>query len=344
MAYISFLDLLGTKNLMESDTDEYAKTVAEFNAILENVCGNGSWIYAFSDCAYLENETLEKLLDTLDYLRDALMEKGRFFTAAVTQGALEASVLGSNFESKVKGFAFGAASISRVYVLQSSMKGIGIQIDRALYDGLAKEKSKLIDRITCNYCIPVITDKPDAMVPVEMFYDLLLCPSQIVNQNEATINGYFSYIIEQYIKSNIRSQRYGRYYLSPMINLLNSFTFKQSDFDVFKDGSIQCNYEIINAFLNGEDRRLRYLFKNANGFDYILLILLNKLYDDFQGIPNKITYCIIKIMVRRYNLEKYILNKTLIPKNLHMNRNLNLILDDYYRVILERDRHESCFV
>ena len=58
------------------------------------------------------------------------MVLGRFLTAAVSEGSLEASVLNPEDNGEVHGFSFSAGGISKVYVMQSSMKGIGIQIDK----------------------------------------------------------------------------------------------------------------------------------------------------------------------------------------------------------------------
>ncbi len=332
MAYIAFMDLLGTKNLMLDDTEEYGRNVRDFNRILRTRGGRNSRIYAFSDCAYLENENLMALLDTMDQIRDGLMVLGRFFTAAVSEGSLEAAVLNPEDNGEVHGFSFSAGGISKVYVMQSSMKGIGIQIDRDIYKKLRRENTELSRRIVCNYYISNLEQLPAAPPKLEAFYDLLMLPSDAVESN-MTINLYFSYIIGNYMRANIRSPRYGRYYLSPVINLLNAFTFTEDDFELSCDGSITCKYDAVNYFFS-DDKKIGYLLKQAIGFEYIPLVLLNRIIDDFGGKTNQIIFHIIKNMMENPIINSYISNTSKIPENLCSKKNNMLIQEGYYKVLV----------
>ena len=91
-------------------------------------------IYAFSDCAYLEASTLSQIVSTLYTLRAELLMQQRFFVAAVACGTLNASVVD---KKNLYCQNFSGADISRVYVAQNVLKGIGISIDSTI---ISKQK------------------------------------------------------------------------------------------------------------------------------------------------------------------------------------------------------------
>ena len=95
MGYITFLDLLGTKDFC--GTPEIYNTnisifYKEVQTISYRLKGTGK-IGIFSDCLYAESEDLKPILDFLISLRKRLCAQKLFFNAALTKGEIGIVIL-----------------------------------------------------------------------------------------------------------------------------------------------------------------------------------------------------------------------------------------------------------
>ena len=205
MGYIAYLDLLGTKDLSTHDADAYRDSIKVFSECLERSLADGCEAYAFSDCAYLESKSLTQIISTLDILRSELLMQQRFLTAAVTSGTLGASVLN---KGALHCQNFSGAAISRVYVAQSSLKGIGILIDPALINMRNPAQNKF-PKVNCFWIHNFYVSNINKLSELTPFYDLQ------INPDENQLSAYLDYTLREYRKANIKSKRYGRYYISP---------------------------------------------------------------------------------------------------------------------------------
>ena len=207
MSYIAFLDLLGTKNLSTDDATSYSKSISIFTNCLQRSLVEGCEAYAFSDCAYLEASTLSQIVSTLYTLRAELLMQQRFFVAAVACGTLNASVVD---KKNLYCQNFSGADISRVYVAQNVLKGIGISIDSTIISK-QKRKGHKIPRTDCFWIKSFFVADIDKISEITTFFDLQ------ISQDENDLTAYLDYTLREYRKANIKSKRYGRYYISLLI-------------------------------------------------------------------------------------------------------------------------------
>ena len=214
MSYIAFLDLLGTKNLSTDDATSYSKSISIFTNCLQRSLVEGCEAYAFSDCAYLEASTLSQIVSTLYTLRAELLMQQRFFVAAVACGTLNASVVD---KKNLYCQNFSGADISRVYVAQNVLKGIGISIDSTIISK-QKRKGHKIPRTDCFWIKSFFVADIDKISEITTFFDLQ------ISQDENDLTAYLDYTLREYRKANIKSKRYGRYYISLLIYILSAAT------------------------------------------------------------------------------------------------------------------------
>jgi len=153
--FICYLDLLGIKELARYDKKGYNSAMFTFReqlffhaAVFNNPENSiNSHIYFFSDCAFIESDSLVTILNYLRSLRKQLnSSKNHFFTAAVTSGELKA-VSFNGQKSIIKkdpnlyylddranflsGTIFNSDDVSKVFIIQNSFKGIGVFIDNS---------------------------------------------------------------------------------------------------------------------------------------------------------------------------------------------------------------------
>lgn len=332
--YIAYLDLLGTKAISEQDSNAYSKSVFTFCQMLNESLKPNCYAYAFSDCAYLESTDLRALLKTLDEFRDKMLAEDRFFTAAVAQGELGVQEMGG-VESNLRGYLFQGATISKAYLGQTSLKGIGISIDQALLSA-QKQKECSINQTTslggCKIVRNFFISDINTPYKCQFFYDIVMEDGF----SSETLPQYFDYILRAYFLSNIKSPRYGRYYISPLINILSTISLDDNSLAiVVRDGKAcleMAPYPLQRLF--GENGNVDYLCKHAPGFINIYLFLLDKLYHD-RGKRDTITAHFLRKILGLNLINDILADFSRIPRQLLSEDSLHLLLQDYYRVISE---------
>ena len=92
--YIAYLDVLGTKNSSENeDFDEYIKLIICFqNSLVRSsyLLDDKGKIYFFSDCAYIESQSINSLISMLGSIRQNLFDDDIFIRGALIKGKLGA--------------------------------------------------------------------------------------------------------------------------------------------------------------------------------------------------------------------------------------------------------------
>ena len=70
MGYISFIDILGTKNAAKN-AEKYMRYIGDFSCAISQALQihTGIFAYIYSDCAYLESSLLDTLINALDQIR-----------------------------------------------------------------------------------------------------------------------------------------------------------------------------------------------------------------------------------------------------------------------------------
>lgn len=139
--FSSFLDLVGMRYYSQHLPERYKRALEVLHtSIAEEVhqLGHTGSVYLFSDCAYLESRTFDRLVNFLESLRWTLALDGFYFKAAVAACPLEEVSARSRLEGLlqataeanldgVQGHSFGA-SVVELYAAQEALKGIGISI------------------------------------------------------------------------------------------------------------------------------------------------------------------------------------------------------------------------
>lgn len=321
MSYIAYLDLLGTKDLSTHDADAYRDSIDDFSNCLRQCLSDGCKAYAFSDCAYLESQSLAQIISTLYILRADLLMKQRFMTAAVTSGTLGASVSSPNDSLYCQNFS--GAEISRVYVAQSSLKGIGISIDPALINlrNPTQHTFPQTDRSWIHNFYVADLNKLSELTP---FYDLQISPK------EGELSAYLDHTLREYRKANIKSKRYGRYYISLLINILSAASLRQPISDEPFSSPLLCR--IYNVC-----RHDAYFSENAPGFSYIFLYLLDRLYAENER--SDFTKDFLEKILSLNIVNPYISNFSKIPTGLMSQYALDQLAEDYYLIISADDTY-----
>lgn len=207
MSYIAFLDMIGTRASALISSEEYTDAINDFNNSLKQVGALCQCtIYGYSDNAYAEIEKLEDLVDFFRLLRDNLMNKHRYFTAAVDCGSLKAEriALGNKMSFSMK---FTAPTTVDIYMKQCQFSGIGISLSRSVVDDL---EQKGMHNAFCKsvYQQYPVTDNDAGIVPI---FDLSYGP---------VIYEKLEYIIADYLMTAATNERAGRYYITPAVSMI----------------------------------------------------------------------------------------------------------------------------
>lgn len=209
MPYIAFIDMLGTRASALISSEEYTGAINDFNNSLEQVgflyqCT----IYGYSDNAYVEIKNLTDMIKFFRILRDNLMNKHRYFTAAVDSGSLNADrvTLG-----KDKGFSmkFTAPATVDIYMKQCHFSGIGISLSKGVIEDLQQNNLQTAFCQTIFQQYP-ITDNEARIVPIfDLSYDPVILEK-------------LEYIIADYLMTAATNERAGRYYITPIISMIKN--------------------------------------------------------------------------------------------------------------------------
>jgi hypothetical protein len=204
MAYISYLDLVGTKQLAKSNPEKAKEALILFSQMLENLANKYSDIVvaAFSDSAYCNSTDLDIFIQFFSELRISLFQSELYFTASLVQGDV-----GELFKCKNKyyGLVLTSPDIVNAYSVQNSLKGIGISVDRTL---ISQNKSSFINSyyFANEQCITAVP----------------FCDIKYVGSKDVLLS-LLKNLIWMFIKVGFMSLRAQRYYISPIYSVLESF-------------------------------------------------------------------------------------------------------------------------
>lgn len=253
MSYIAFFDMVGTRASALISSEEYTNAINDFNNSLKQIGSLCSCtIYGYSDNAYAEIEELTDLVDFFRLLRDNLMNKHRYFTAAVDCGSLKAEKisLGNRNSFSMK---FTAPTTTDIYMRQCHFSGIGIMLSRNVVEDLRQ------NGMDTAFCESVYQQYPATKNDTEMvsIYDLSYSP---------VILEKLEYIIADYLMTAATSERAGRYYITPAISMI-----KCLDKSVFQD-SLEKLIDLLS--FNVIPEGFRYLPHNEKYSQYFMFALI----------------------------------------------------------------------
>lgn len=214
MGYITYFDLLGTKGFRDGE-HEYEENINTFYseirkyAMLLNGVGE---IGLFSDSVYVFSRDLERLLNFLKFLREALCANGLFFNAVVSCGELCAvDPKEININVPVYGVGFMDKSIIDLYLEQTKFKGIGIKINKSLLE----EINKIQD---IKYTKSFYYSSSQELV---IYDDIAYNVENVSYQNQ--MKEILVAVVKSALKAYSMSVNHGKYYTSVFATLLGSY-------------------------------------------------------------------------------------------------------------------------
>jgi hypothetical protein len=262
---IAFVDLLGTSELSRVDKDAFFTSLTTFKEVICNYTSEldeRGELYFFSDCAYVQSSSLDSMVRYLRCVRQTLSEQGLYLKGAVSEGSLNASEPAhqnrKGNERIIKGSSFGP-DVVNVYGLQDGLRGIGIRIDNSVSD---RFKKKGYGIISCHLPQP-------GSRHAEYFYDLKFSPDEL---DENILRTF----VKNFFKTNTKSRRFGRYYISFLVTWINSADFSEAGRNDNADQPEEIPL-ICHLLLNG---MLEKNFSDLSGMEFIYYAMLEKAYNE----------------------------------------------------------------
>lgn len=207
MPYIAFVDMIGTRSAAMISNEEYTDAINDFNNSIKQVSSFCQCkVYGYSDNAYIQIETLSDMIMFFRILRDTLMNKHRYFTAAVDRGSLDAERVSM---PNAKGFSmkFTAPSTVDIYMQQCVFSGIGISLSQKVVEDLQSQGMQI------DFCQSVFQKSPinNSGIETAPFYDL---------SYNSVILEKLQYIVSDYLITAAINERASRYYITPVVSMI----------------------------------------------------------------------------------------------------------------------------
>ena len=268
MGYITFLDLLGTKDFCGAP-EIYNTNISIFykeaQANSYRLKGVGK-IGTFSHCLYAESKELRPMLDFLVSLRKSLCAQKLFFNAALTKGEIGIVNPTCSRDENFFGVAFERSDIASLYMKQNQFKGIGIWVDKELYSEINAIKSY---RLVRSVFLPDVNAKR-----FQVYYDIAFeLKNKVYDKYEvAVVKRVFNECLLAYTKS----RRYGRYYLSIIATLINSYKDNKLSWNLLKSEFDQCPliYSIVMRLAEDNGK----IYPIIQGLDMLCLLIVDNVF------------------------------------------------------------------
>ncbi|MFZ1703563.1 MAG: hypothetical protein WAT79_04405 [Saprospiraceae bacterium] len=347
MEYISFIDILGTKNSSESENHQkYIDIVINFQSSLiecSSILKNDGRLHFFSDCAFIETESIFIMIKFLKKLREELLLNKLFIRGSVVKGQLYAingeestEFIKNNYGSEIlsrfmtlqpiikkndtviNGTFFFSPHISKAAKIESEIKAASIYIDDQVFEDQDVKDILKNEVVTSGYL------SNTSFTRITAFYDIAY------NQNDIT-ESFLRVLLQQYLIANTSHFSYGRYYLSILITCINS-----SDFSKIKYSSTSNDFENTTPLFDvviGLRIKNKQLYNNIKGLEFVYFSLLNKVYIDQDSI-NETTINVLKqVFLNKRFMGKYMNKISLIPKDVLSSTSKSRLIADFYKIM-----------
>ena len=286
---IGFFDLLGVRFLAMHDSVEYRKVIKSFcevtkKAFFSYANPEVDRLFAYSDNAYVQMESVDSMCLFFQLLREDLLYKHIYFSAAVGSGTLEAKsekktnkkrTNGKEIDEEFIHMQFLSNSATEIYAQQSRLKGIGIVVDPSIIQSNERPRSV---RFCSSYYCPSLESYQ--LVP---YTDIAF---------SSTTPELVELAISEMIRMRILNKKASRYYISLVITMINSLDLEIFDNEddwvqIWNSLSLNDDYEVYREYCSTERKIFQMLFlehvhrycrKKQNSFP----ARLNKLMDIAQ--------------------------------------------------------------
>lgn len=313
MPYIAFIDMIGTRASAMISNEEYTDAINDFTNSLKQISSICQCtIYGYSDNAYIQIENLTDLIKFFRLLRDNLINKHRYFTAAVDYGLLNANRVSLD---KNKGFSmkFTAPSTVDIYMQQCQFSGIGVSLSKKVVDDLIGQNMQDAFCMSIYRQRPAVNDDSNVISIYDLSY-------------EPVILEKLKYIMADYLLTAATNERAGRYYITPIISMIKCLDKNTLINDLDKTISLLSFQAIPKAFQSLNHNREYSLF-----FMFALIEFTLSLREKDKSINAK---KICEQIIKGYNVDYSLLVKTLpsIPAAVISNTNKRNFLNILYNM------------
>lgn len=314
MPYIAFIDMVGTRASAMLSNKEYTEAIDDFNNSLRQVSSICQCtIYGYSDNAYIQIENLPDLIKFFRLLRDNLINKHRYFTAAVDYGSLNAKRVPLD---KNKGFSmkFTDPNTVNIFMKQCQFSGIGVSLSKKVVDDLIEvNKSKEFCASIYQQDSNVTTDNSN----ITSIYDI---------SYEPVILEKLKYVISDYLLTTATNEKAGRYYITPIISMIKCLDKNILLDDLDKLVALLSFQTIPKAF-----QPLKYNNKYSLFFLFALIDFTLSLQENEDSV-NKRAIC--EQIIKGYHFDYDLLIKSLpfIPLAVISNANKRTFLNVLYNI------------
>lgn len=325
--WVAFLDLLGTKESSRrsrASLGEVLRLLSDHVVALRSSLGPNSKLFHFSDCVFLEIGTDD--LDILGFfewlvkIQWMLYSKGHYFKCAVVPGELSVQNYSDFAErDRFSSVGFMDSTAVRAYELHEAFKGIGVVFDHEIAQTTSRRRIQPTNGNTYSiahcfvdgYLSPFVqsfyvSDARGGVIEARPYWDFRLHPKMLVPvpkknpSNDVPVDLFpetldpelnepdsFREIMRQFAKANLKSEKYGRYYMSLLCTAVSSSDFSRIDVVSAHSGN---GFDIVNAplifgRLFGKATVIGEI-KNIPGFPFLIFRLIDELLSGI-GSPEK---------------------------------------------------------
>lgn len=274
--YLAFFDLLGTQNFSVNAKDYFDKIRKLQERIQDNCAylsanGNTFNVAFFSDSCYVESEGLYELLQYIKMLRNDLSSIALFFNAAVIKADVDynrkisfKNISETYFENgTIHGTMFYDNSVAKAYIAHNRFKGIGVFLSQEVYKDAKKER-KIKDELVKSIFL-ADHQKYESLT----IYDDVAFTS-ISNKMQ---DRWIAEILKAYFLACSDNERYGKYYVSLLTNIINC-----ASNDIEWDGTkkkFKNSDAIYNTMLSIFIDKNKHSF--LTGIDVLAIVFINKI-------------------------------------------------------------------
>lgn len=311
---IAFLDLLGIKSIALYDIEKYKDAIEYFQQELLNCSKSAKdiFIYAYSDCAYVQANDLEQMIIFLREFRFRMLLENLFFNAAITKGKLDASVKTENHNVVV---SFNDNQTIQAYMKQVLFKGVGVYIDCDIPEDMEKYVAKSLYQ-----------PQYDQLGFVS-FYDIKYKIPSKKNRCEYMVL-LMNRIVSEYLKQSFLNKSAARYYISAITTLINGMNLE----DIFKlENEIVLGLTALGEYLKEEIiKNKEYEILGTNWMGFLIIENIIKEWNQ-KGVLDPYAYIkeSIKLLFDS-EIDKFIRNMIKVPETLISSQARQTVVELYY--------------
>ncbi len=345
MGYISFIDILGTKNAAKN-AEKYMRYIGDFSCAISQALQihTGIFAYIYSDCAYLESSLLDTLINALDQIRKELMAKNIYIRGSICKGTLGAIdkdtditsiskdenctirqilalILPHKNNDRFNGTIFTSKDIAKAYSYESMTKGVAIRVDPTLVNRDIKNLGYIHKNTIREECVNSQSNniasivKSGFITEINGRIDYTSIYDISYSYDDEESKHVLQKTIQDYLKCLISDIKISRYYISFFISYINSQIF---------------NPDIEESFLYTQLLSLKnHQNLYGSGFDFVYFALINKIYNDLVPIYRDFAaHLVTKLIEGNNSIINYCRNIDSLPDELISQYSKELLCED----------------